>query len=250
MNRARTNQTYEFKVFRTEDGNLTRLREGRFYPLLEYVGERYGADPAVMTVDSLSTVPGEPYTYRIFIPEAGKTATVYARRVDVFSEISYNVEEDPVFEYYQLYAVSQKYAAPSFDTFEKTERSRTLAAVMDIVPGAGQLYKGDTFKGFVLLGSEVALGAVALFAQTKSLYYKDVKEHATSELDSWQSNITAMKRLRNISLCAMAGVCAFGIFDAIVADSVPRIVVSAPSGASLSLAPASGSAGAALVFQF
>ena len=62
LNKKRKNDSYSFKVFKTEDQSMTRLHEGRFYPLLEYLGDRYGVDINKMSLDSLSAGPGEPNT--------------------------------------------------------------------------------------------------------------------------------------------------------------------------------------------
>ena len=82
--------------------------------------------------------------------------------MDVYDTVDYNTDLNPVFEYYQLYAVSEKDVTPVFDTFERGERSKGTAALMNIIPGAGQLYKGHTFKGYAILGSEIALGVTAI----------------------------------------------------------------------------------------
>lgn len=250
MNKKRTNTSYRFKVFKTEDASLTRLEEGRFYPLLAFLGEEYGADPATMVLDSLSNGPGEASTYRITIPEQGHTATVWAQRVDVYSTVDNNSAMDPVFEYYQLYAVSEKDADVLFDCFERNERSKAVAALMNLIPGTGQLYKGQTFKGGVILGSELLLGAAAISTHCKSLYYRDKVASGEPATDSWHSKEIGMRRLRNISLGAMAGIWAFSIYDALATDSMPNILVSAPEGKELTLSPSSEGFGIAFVYHF
>jgi predicted pyridoxine 5'-phosphate oxidase superfamily flavin-nucleotide-binding protein len=251
MNKKRTNTTYEFKVFKTEDAYLSRLQESRFYPLLVYLGEQYGVDPSAMALDSLSNRPGEPFTYRIAIPMDGETATAWAQRVDVYSATDYNTTLDPFFEYYQLYAVSVKGVDPVFDTFERGERSRGKAALMNFLPGTGQLYKGHSFKGYVLLGSEVALGVTALTQQIKANYYDKMAETATVGVDSYRNDAIARRRIRNAAFCAMAGAWAFSVVDALITESMPNITVSAPQNDSqLTIAPASQGAGIALVYRF
>ena len=250
LNRKRTNTTYEFKVFKTEDAYLSRLQEGRFYPLLEYLGEQYGVTPDAMALDSLSSRPGEPVTYRIAIPREGHIATAWAQRVDVYSDTDYNTEMDPVFEYYQLYAVSTKGVEPVFDTFERSERNKGTAALMNIIPGTGQLYKGHTFKGCVILGSEIALGVTAVTQQIKANYYDKRAETATVGADSFRNDAIARRRIRNAAFCAMAGIWAFSIYDALATESMPFISVSAPEGRNITLAPASDSAGLSLVYRF
>ena len=250
MNKKRTNTSYRFKVFKTEDENLTRLAEGRFYPLLAFLGEEYGADPATMALDSLSNGLGEPFTYRITIPGQGHTATVWAQRVDVYTSVDNNVALDPVFEYYQLYAVSEKGADVVFDHFERSERSKAVAALMNIIPGTGQLYKGQTFKGYAILGSEIALGVTAVTQQFKANYYDKMAETATVGADSFRNDALARRRIRNAALGVMAGVWAFSIYDALASDSLPNILVSAPEGKELTLSPSSEGFGIAFVYRF
>lgn len=250
MNRKRTNTSYEFKVFKTEDAYLSRLQESRFFPLCEYLGEKYGVDPAAMVLDSLVNGPGAPATYRISFPDNGRTASVLAQRVDEYDAVDYNTAQDPVFEYYQLYAVSGKDAEVSFDQFERGERSKGKAALMNIIPGAGQLYKGHTFKGCAILGTEIALGVTAVTQQAKANYYDRMAKTATVGADSFRNDALGRRKIRNAALIAMGGVWAFSIFDALVAESMPNISVSAPNGAQLTLAPSTGSAGLALVYRF
>ena len=251
LNKKRKNDSYSFKVFKTEDENLTRLHEGRFYPLLKYLGDRYDADINQMSLDSLYTGPGEPYTYRIVIPENERDATVWAQRVDVYSNVDNNTLGDPIFEYYQLYAVSEKDTEAVFDHFEIKERSRGGAALMSaLVPGAGQLYKGHTFKGGAIIGSEIVLGAAAYSAHKKSLYYNEMAASGAPGTDSWQSKATGMRRLRNVALFAVGSVWAFGLYDALATESMPFLYVSAPRGGELTVAPSSAGAGVSLVYRF
>ena len=250
MNKKRTNTSYEFKVFKTEDTYLSRLQENRFFPLLEYLGGQYGVDPATMALDSLSNGPGAPATYRITFPENGRQATVLAQRVDAYDRVDYNSLLEPYFEYYQLYAVSGKDADVTFDTFERGERSKGKAALMNILPGAGQLYKGHSFKGYAILGSEIALGVTAVTQQIKADYYDKMAETATVGADSYRNDAIGRRRIRNAALIAMGGIWAYSVIDALVAESMPNIAVSAPGGAQLTVAPSSSSAGLALVYRF
>ena len=250
MNKKRQNTSYVFKVFKTEEAYLSRLQEGRFYPLLKYLGDKYDIAPERMGLDSLSNGPGKPYTYRILVPFDGRQGTVLAQRVDVYSAVDYNTPGDPVFEYYQLYAVSEANADVTFDEFERNERSKGKAALMNIVPGVGQIYKGHTFKGYTILGAEVALAATAISQQFKADYYDRMALTDTASPESFRSDAIARRRIRNAALCAMGGIWAYSVFDALVSESMPIISVSAPQGGQLTLAPSSTSAGVALVYRF
>ena len=250
MNKKRQNTSYEFKVFKTEDAYLSRLQEGRFYPLLKYLGDKYDIAPEQMVLDSLSNGPGEPYTYRIGLPFDGHPGTVLAQRVDVYSTVDNNTLGDPVFEYYQLYAVSEVNADTTFDQFVRSERSKGTAALLNIVPGVGQLYKGHTFKGYAILGSEIALGVTAITQQVKADYYDKRAQTATVGADSFRNDAIGRRRIRNAALCAMGGIWAYSIFDALASESMPTISVSAPQGGQLTIAPSSAGAGLALVYRF
>lgn len=249
MNRKRTNTSYEFKVFKTEDAFLTRLQGGRFTPLLAYLGEREGIDPVSMSLDSLSNGAGEPYTYRIVFPDNGKESMVLAQRIDVFSIPDYNTVNDPIFEYYQLYAVSETNAEVAFDEYTRTQKSKAVAGLLSIVPGAGQLYMGNRVKGYSLLGSEVALGALALSSHLNARRFHNLKE-TSPHADSFASKERSMRLLRNASLGVMAGIWAFGLYDALTSEPMSTISVTEKEAATLTIAPSPSGAGLALVLRF
>ena len=248
LNAMRTNDTYVFKVLRTEDTDLTRLRAERFDPLFEYLAGEYGANPSTMAVDSLST--GGLSTYRIRFQTPSGPASVLARLVEVYESIDYNVVEDPVFEYCQLYAIGRKDADVVFDQFKRREVNRSLAGLMSVVPGAGQLYKGNKGKGYALLGTSLACAGAAVASQYKMVEWRNMMDKDPGNKASWESKSIAMKKQRNVLLGAIGCLSAFSIFDAIVGDEIPRIVVSGSDGTKVSVAPSYYSAGIALHVDF
>lgn len=248
LNAMRTNDTYVFKVLRTEDTDLTRLRAERFYPLFEYLAGEYGVNPSTMAVDSLST--GGLSTYRVSFQTPSGLASVLARLVEVYESIDYNVVEDPVFEYCQLYAIGRKDADVVFDQFKRREVNRGLAGLMSVVPGAGQLYKGNKGKGYALLGTSLACAGAAIASQYKMVEWRDMMDKDPGNKASWESKSVAMKKQRNVLLGAIGCLSAFSIFDAIVGDEIPRIVVSGSDGTKVSVAPSNYSAGIALHVDF
>ena len=248
LNAKRTNDTYEFKVLRTEGQELNRLHEGRFYPLFEYLAGKYGSGAESMTVDSLSTdsLP----TYRVSFKTQEGPAAVIARLVEVYESIDYNVEEDPIYEYCQLYAVGKKNEDVVFDDFARRQINRPLAGLISVVPGAGQLYKGNKAKGYALLGTSIFFAGAAAASQYKSIEWREMMDKEPWVKDSWASKSLAMKKQRNILLGAIGCLSAFSIFDALVGEEIPRIVVSRSDGGKVSVAPSSQSAGLALRIEF
>ncbi len=240
MNRKRTNDSYVFKAFHQADADYNRLMDGRFDPLIHYVASRYHAERGSVQLDSLVSGAGVPVTYRIAFRDAEGEAVVLARRVDSYLTFEDINDQEFLWEHDQLFAVSDKNRDVVFDSFGIESANNGLAALMSVVPGVGQLYKGNTAKGLVILGSEVALGAAATIFQLKANGFQKRADAGEFPMDSWQSKADGYRLVRNVSFGAMAGIWLFGIFDAVVGDGAERLKVE----------PASGSAGVGLVYNF
>lgn len=249
LNSKRTNDSYEFKVFRYENIDQVKLHSDRFVPIFEYLAGQYGADALAMSVDSLATF-GET-TYRISFNAADGPATVLAQLVDSYEDIDYNVTRDPIFECYQLYAIGKKNSDVNFDEFKEREISKPFAGIISIIPGAGQLYKGNTGKGIAMLGTGLAIAGCGVASQLQANNWKDMIDKEPEFKDSWESKVLGMKRQRNVLIGAFGILSAYSIIDAIVGEEVSKIVVKASEGGStVSIAPSTQSAGLALVLAF
>ena len=163
-----------------------------------------------------------------------------ARRVDSYLTVEDFNDQEFRWEHDQLFAVSEKNRDVVFDCYGIESANNGLAALMSVVPGVGQLYKGNTAKGLVILGSEVALGAAAAVFQLKANGYQKRADAGEFPVDSWQSKADGYKLVRNVSFGAMAGIWLFGIFDAVVGDGASRLKVE----------PATGENGVGVVYKF
>lgn len=249
LNAQRSNDTYRFKVLRAEDPSQNQLYADRFFPLLEFLADEYGSDISTMIVDNI-TKPGELPTYNITFHTADGLSAIAARLVDEYEDIDYNISAQPVFVLYQLFAVGDKDTEVAFDNYSQREISRPLAGVLSIIPGVGQLYKGNTGKGLALLGSGLVAAGGAVASQIQSVNWQNQADKATEFKDSWENKSIAMKKQRNVLFGAIGCLSAFSIFDAVLGDDVPGIVVNKTDGSTLSVAPSTQSAGLALVFNF
>lgn len=249
LNSKRTNDSYEFKVFRYENIDQVKLHSDRFVPLFEYLAGQYGADALAMSVDSLATF-GET-TYRISFNAADGPATVLAQLVDSYEDIDYNVVSDPIFECYQLYAIGRKNADVNFDEFKDREINKALAGVISVIPGVGQLYKGNTGKGIAMLGSGLAIAGCGVASQLVGNKWRSMIDNAEPAYkDSWKRKGEAMNKQRNVLIGAFGLLSVYSIVDAVVSDAVPQIVVNEAEGSTISLAPSTQGAGIALVLAF
>lgn len=250
MNRKRIGENYTFKVFHTWDADMNLLQETRFDPLMTYVREKYGADPQSMTMDTIESVETDDVIYRISFKDASGGGVVYAKKVDEYCYFEDFEANEFGFEYYQLYAVSEKNILPVFDKFVIVDNSNSTATALSIIPGVGQLYKGETLKGCGILGTEAFLTAGAIVSHK---YYKKYQKNADNGVpfaDSWQSKATSCKVARNILAGAFASVWIYNILDAAVLPGGSRVIVKRPDGQSLSITPSSSSAGLALTYRF
>lgn len=251
MNRKRIGGDYTFKVFHTRDTDLTSLTERRFDPLLSYVRESFGADVKTMRLDVMNT--GEnigDVTYRVSFRDASGEGVVYARIVDEYSYLDDYGTNDFGFEFYQLFAVSDRNVLPVFDDFKIVENDNRAATALSVIPGAGQIYKGETLKGFGIMGTEAVLAAGAVVSHIKYNDYQKNADNGVFPADSWHSKATSCKVARNIMAGAFAGVWIYNILDAALLPGGSRVLVRKPQEHGLTLAPSDSGAGLAVVYRF
>ena len=236
MNKKRKSSNYEFKVFHTFDADFSKLKEKRFEPLLTYVREKYGAYPMTMQLDSLAAGPGESTTYCVSFGQ-NQESTVYARLVDSYSSFEDYSDNEYGFEFYQLFAVTDKNALPLFDTFEVQECNNTKATLLSLIPSAGQFYKGANGRGAAILGGELAFATgMAIYQYKKNVAYDNVVK-GISNVDSWQSKVDSYKVSRNACIGVMAGLYLYGLLDAALSEGSARVKVTDPQGGQLTLGP-------------
>lgn len=251
MNAKRTNDSYVFKIFHTSDADFNRVMEEAFQPLLDYVRDTWRADPETMRLDSLMA-EGVPPTLRVsFRDFSGQEGAVLARRADTWLSFEDFASNEFEFEFYQLYAVSSaRDGVVDFDVFEPTAASKPVSALLSVVPGLGQFYKGDTRKGLAIVGGEVAFGAAALVFQHCANRNQRHVDAGEFPVDSWESKVAGYKLVRNVSLGAMGAIWIFSILDAGIADALPKVLVRDSSAGQVTITPAPNSAGLRLVYNF
>ena len=250
MNRKRIGDNYTFKVFHTWNADLSLLQDQRFDPLMTYVRELYGADALSMKIDTIESLQTDDVTYRISFKDASGDGTVYAKKVDEYCSFEDFETNQFGFEYYQLYAVSDKNILPVFDDFEIRDNANSTAAALSIIPGLGQIYKGDTFKGCGIIGTETLLAAGAIVSHIKYRDYQANADNGVPFADSWHSKAVSCKVARNIMTGAFAGIWIYNILDAAILPGGSRVIVKRPEGQNLTIEPSSSSAGVALTYRF
>lgn len=224
MNKKRQSDNYTFKVFNTHDLDEAKLKAERLKPLLEYLQETYGVETSAMTVDTAAVATDGTKAIKVSMP----TSTVYAKLVDDFCEFTDYELNVFQYEYYQLYAVTEKDAAPVFDTFNVIETNNSNALARSIVPGLGQFYKGQTAKGCAIIGAEAFFVASAIAFDCK-------RNHCADR--GWESKARGWRQFRNLAISGAGIVYVYNLIDSAVSKAGRRVKVGKSSTLNVGLAP-------------
>ncbi len=134
---------------------------------------------------------------------------------------------------------------PVFDYADKTEYYGIAPAFMSIVPGLGQLYKGQTAKAVMFFGGTVACAVGAVFCEDQR---KDnvSKMKGSMQPQQYKTRATNWKTGRNICIGAAVSVWLYNVIDAAVAKGARRVVVRRTGTVNTALVPVVLPDGAAL----
>lgn len=236
LDKMRSNRTYRFQVFHTYDADKKTMEVNRYRPLLDYVLATYGGSKADVDLEIRPSADGKtPATCIITFVRNGQPAVVYAQMVDDF--VKFEDYANGSFEYnlYQLYAISEPNVEPRFDSFEVTRRYDGVPAAMSLVPGLGQIYKGQKAKGYSFLGTEIALAGSIVFATTQMHKNDDLANKNPGVADSYQSKVTTFRQFRTFCAVAGAGLYVYNVFDALFVKGARRVTVKRKDAPNLEL---------------
>lgn len=225
MNNARSNKSYGFHKFYSYGTDLNELEYERLKPLMEYVSKEYGTDIDGMKLDSLSSDSCSRTTYRLsFLSQDGKVSEVFAQLVDDWSRYEDNVDSWG-FELHQLYAVSERNVQPQFDNFRLTDNYGIKPLFLSIIPSLGQIYKGQDAKGYAILGAEALLLAGGVYSVTEVGRYNRLAKKNPGVYNSYQSNATTYRHIRNACFIAGGALYIYNLIDAAISKGKRRVVI-------------------------
>ena len=224
LNRERTNDSYSFHVLSTSGLDLGLLRNEGFQPLKEYVSAHYGVAPSDVQISEVGAAEGEPATYKLSFADAQGPGEVYAQLVDEFSWLTDEIGGCD-FELNRLYAISERNAVPQFDDFTITNKYGAKPVLMSIIPGLGQIYKGQSGKGFAIMGSEVVLIAGTVYSAVEAGRYNRLAKENPEFYANYQSSAQTFRVLRNVCLITGGALYIYNLIDAAVCKGASRVVV-------------------------
>ncbi len=223
LNAQRTNHSYYFAIVRSDGADLDALRQHRVERLAERIGQTNNLR-STATTEMTNTQTGETaltaVQFRIVFTGEASTPVFHAQQVDDYWEFRAGT-----YTYYALFAVSDQGEAAVFDRFDVTRSYGVLPAVMSVVPGAGQLYKGSKAKGIgMLAGAAVGVGAIVYCENERSSYVAKMHEqprHATT----YKTRADNFETARNVAIGVTGALMVWSVVDAAVAPGATQIRV-------------------------
>lgn len=252
LEKERSNDSYTFRSFEIFGGDIDRLRQERFNPLVGYLARTFGADSASAEVTLISAQANSPATlndaegdnsvqaeYRVTF-SSPSPMTFYAKLVDEY--VSFDENTDMSFDYtlYQLFAISSAAdgSVPQFDDYSYTRKYNARALALSIVPGLGQMYKGHTSKGWIIIGGEVVFVGTAIYSHIRQHNYSNDASNASDAIaPSYRSKSKSWRQVRDVAIIGACGLYVYNLLDAALSKGARQVVISKPQGTSLSFSP-------------
>lgn len=228
LDKMRTNTTYSFHIFHEEDQNQTVFELNRFKPLIDYVDKAYGVSQPEIFVDSIPANGSLPTTYTLNFTKDGTAQTVYARLVDSYSKMTDYADNTSDYNFWQLYAISEPGISPDFDRFILKRKYGVKPLFMSLIPGLGQIYKGESAKGYSILGVEAAMVASIIFATTQANKWNDYAHKRPEFYDNYQSKADTFRQWRTFCYVAGGALYLYNLLDAALAKGARYVEVKRP----------------------
>lgn len=215
--------TTEIKVFQFRGVSFKKAQIELAREVSRYLGEEWGfqgtGSMVTMTTVENSGTQKEYYYHGENVCFTVNNQNVSFRIIDKYSRDSNN--------HYFLCAVPRSLnVEPLYDRYMVTSNYGVDAAWRSaIVPGWGQMYKGQYAKGGVVMGGSVLLiGGIIYTEYSRKGYAKLVTQtHNTEHMREYQSRRNGFATARNICIGALGALYVYNLVDAVVADG-PRYV--------------------------
>lgn len=220
-----SNSTFHYQITEGEHQNLEDARHSCLLNLSTYIKRKHHISEQAVAEISLDQVDGrsaEKESYHFSYDIKGERVTVNSFKYDEYWEYVLYPDGRRIYRCYTLYGVADT-AAPSFDrlSFSRKYGARGFARSL-IVPGWGQLYKGNKTKGACILGGEVVLiGGIIAAENLRASYVKKMREQP-KHLDAYNTKADNWENIRNVCIGGAAALYVYNLIDAMVANGRKR----------------------------
>ncbi len=194
-----------------------------------------------------NSAPRKNSEFTLEASEKGKQIDLVCRVVDEYWERNHGSYF--VTELFTVNDTSRPGQGSYNDNIKLTTSYGAAPVFYSLIPGVGQLYKGSTTKGSIILGSAVVVGAGIITAESlRASYIKKMKEYPKHH-DFYNNKATTWKNVRNVAIGVGAGLYIYNLIDAAVAPGRRRVVVSKGKSYNYSFVPTWDGQNAALAFN-
>lgn len=233
-----SNNTFIYTVERSVASNLKEARENCLSSLLQDAGFEKG-----VTVTSDYKSHDEEHSVSVnghsqdvseshFIANSvikGKEVQLQGMKIDEYWER----RDDGRYYLTTLFARSQIDKTPDFDNVRLTTKYGMRGLWRSaIIPGWGQLYKGSTLKGGLILGGTALSVAAIIYTDCMRVDYNNKigKTHNADNKREYANRRDNFETGRNICIGVLGALYIYNIVDAIVAPGARRILTSPSRG--------------------
>lgn len=193
-----------------------------------------------------NSAPRKNSKFTLKASEKGKRIDLVCRVVDEYWEHKYSTYYAT--ELFTVNDASQPGQGSYNDNIKLTTSYGAAPVFYSLIPGVGQMYKGSTAKGGIILGSAVVVGAGIITAESlRASYVKKMKEYPQHH-DFYNNKATTWKNVRNVAIGVGAGLYLYNLIDAAVAPGRRHVIVSKGKSYNYSLVPTWDGQNTALAF--
>lgn len=238
LNNKRISKDYHFVSFHNEVVNSSPVQTSPLSLMRVNIGKEFGVSPEQIRIDSIVPADGGRVTYSVTFPSpsADELTTVYVQEVDSYSRYNDNINGSYDYDMYNLYALSDKDITPTFDDFEVTRKYNGVPLAMSLIPGLGQIYKGQSAKGYTIIGAEVVFVGAIVFGELNRSYYMKKGRENPEFYESWKSKASTFSTVRNIGIIFAGATYLYNIFDAAFAKGAPHVLIKQPNSSPIKMA--------------
>lgn len=228
LNDKRISKDYHFVAFHHELTDEKVIETGRLYLLRENIAKEFGVDPKLISIDSIISYNNTQPIFCITFPssDSKENSRVYVKEVDSYKRYNDNIDGSFDYELDELYAISDLDITPEFDNFKVTRKYNGLPVALSLVPGLGQIYKGQAAKGYSILGAEVVFCSAIAFGEIYRNYYLKQGRKDSGNYDSWKSKSNTFRTMRNVGIVFASATYLYNILDAAFAKGAPHVIIS------------------------
>lgn len=178
----------------------------------------------------------ETEIYSMNIESEGEVVSLIYKKIDEYWEEKYEYGQSRV-KLYTLYAVGHRGGTPQFDNVSYSYYYGMSALARSLVPGWGQIYKGSTGKGAVILAGEVAcVAGVVVGENLRTSYIKKMKEQPKFAA-KYNSKANNWATIRNYCIGAAAALYVYNLIDAVATKGAKRIKIDKNRTVGFSMSP-------------